>query len=445
MTAASTGLPTFKHGIHPPEAKDATCRRPTERMPFVPEYVLPLSQHLGAPSKPLVKVGERVQRGQRIADAGGFVSTALHAPVTGKVKAIELRLHPNGKMAESIVLETDAYASQRPVPGPVLDPSKLTLEQVTAHIQGGGLVGLGGAAFPTHVKLAVPKGKKANVVVLNGCECEPYLTCDHRVMLEHAPAIVRGLEILRRAVGVEKSFIGVEANKLDAVEALRAAVNGAPIEVVPLQVKYPQGAEKMLLDSIFHKAVPAGGLPIDLGMMVFNIGTAVSVADLFDLGLPLIERVVTVTGPGLVEPKNLVVPVGTPLSAIIRHCGGLKKSARQVVLGGPMMGVAQKSLEVPLLKGASGILCLDHVAKEVDEHPCIRCGRCVEACPMFLNPARLSLLARFERVEALEAEHLMSCFECASCSYVCPSGIPLVQWMRMGKGMVRTKAKKVRA
>ena len=445
MNAASAGLPTFRHGVHPPEAKDATCGRATERMPFVPEYVLPLSQHLGAPSKPVVGVGQKVKRAQLLAEPVGLVSTALHAPVTGRVKAIELRLHPNGKMMESIVLETDAYASQRPSPAPAVDPFTLPLEKVVSHIQLGGLVGLGGAAFPTHVKLSVPKGKKANVVVLNGCECEPYLTCDHRIMLEHPKAIVRGLEIIRRAVGVEKSYIGIEANKLDAVDALRAAVGEAPIEVVPLQVKYPQGAEKMLLEAIFHKAVPTGGLPIDLGMMVYNVSTAVGVADLFDLGLPLIERVITVTGPALVEPKNLVVPLGTPLSAIVAHCGGLKPNARQVVLGGPMMGMAQKSLEVPLLKGASGILCLDRTVDEVDEFPCIRCGRCVEACPMFLNPARLALYTRFERTDDLEQHHLMSCFECASCSYVCPSNIPLVQWIRMGKGMVRNKAKKVRA
>ncbi len=445
MTAAPLGLPSFRHGVHPPENKDATNGRPTERMPFVPEYVLPLSQHLGAPSKPVVSVGQKVKRAQLLAEPVGFVSTALHAPVTGKVKAIELRLHPNGKMMESIVLETDPYSSQRPQPGPVVEPSTLTLDGVVSRIQLGGLVGLGGAAFPTHVKLAVPKGKKANVVVLNGCECEPYLTCDHRVMLEQPAAIVRGLEIIRRAVGVEKTYIGIEANKLDAVEALRKAVGSAPIEVLPLQVKYPQGAEKMLLEAIFHKAVPQGGLPIDLGMMVYNVGTAVGVADLFDLGLPLIERVVTVTGPALKEPKNLVVPLGTPLSAIVAHCGGLEANARQVVLGGPMMGLAQKSLDVPLLKGASGILCLDRVTEEVEELPCIRCGRCLEACPMFLNPARLALLARFERPDELEANHLMSCFECASCSYVCPSNIPLVQWMRMGKGMVRNKSKKVRA
>ena len=445
MSAVPSGLATFRHGVHPPEEKGATSGRHTERMPFVAEYVLPLSQHLGAPSKPVVSVGQKVKRAQLLAEPVGFVSTALHAPVTGKVKAIELRLHPNGKMQEAIVIETDAYSSQRPHPAPVVDPATLSLDAVTSHIQLGGLVGLGGAAFPTHVKMSVPKGKKANVVVLNGCECEPYLTCDHRVMLEQPAAIVRGLEIIRRAVGVERSYIGIEANKLDAVEALRKAVGAAPIEVIPLQVKYPQGAEKMLLEAIFHKAVPTGGLPIDLGMMVYNVGTAVGVADLFDVGLPLIERVVTVTGPALREPRNLVVPLGTPLSAIIAHCGGLTPDARQVVLGGPMMGMAQKSLDVPLLKGASGILCLDRVTAEPDEFPCIRCGRCVEACPMFLNPARLALYARFERTDDLEAHHLASCFECASCSYVCPSSIPLVQWIRMGKGMVRNKAKKVRA
>jgi electron transport complex protein RnfC len=429
-------LSTFRHGVHPPQQKGATDALPIERMPFVEEYVLPLSQHTGAPSKPVVRVGQRVRRGQRIGEPGGFISTALHAPVTGRVAAIEPRLHPNGKTLPAIVIETDPYDSQRlPAPPPV-DPMGLTAAEMVERVQLAGLVGLGGAAFPSHVKFQVPEGKRVDVVVINGCECEPYLTCDHRIMVERPAAVVRGTEIIRDRVGAQRATIGVEENKPDAIAALRAA--SADIEIVPLRVKYPQGAEKMLVDAIFHREIPEGGLPLDLEILVNNVGTTAALADLFDRGVPLIERVVTVTGPALARPRNLLVPLGTPLSAAIEHCGGLSRDIRQVVLGGPMMGMAQKSLDVPVIKGTSGILCLDRATSiAFQEFPCIRCGRCVEACPLFLNPTRLAQLARAERPDDLEAHHLMSCFECAACSYACPSRIPLVQWMRLGKALVR--------
>jgi electron transport complex protein RnfC len=406
-------------------------------MPFVREYVLPLSQHIGAPSKPVVEAGQRVQRGQMIAEPGGFVSVALHAPVTGRVSAVELRLHPNGKMMPAVVIEADPFDSQRLPEAPPVELASPTPSEMVERVQRGGLVGLGGAAFPSHVKFNLPEGKKIRVVLINGCECEPYLTCDHRVMLERPETVVRGTQIIMATVATERGTIGVEANKLDAVAALRAA---APpnIEVVALQVKYPQGAEKMLIDAIFGEKVPTGGLPLDIEILVNNVGTTVALADLFDRGQPLIERVVTVTGPAVRRPRNLLVPLGTPLAAVIEHCGGLRSSVCQVVLGGPMMGMAQKSLEVPVLKGCSGVLCLDRATAVTQrELPCIRCGRCLEACPMFLNPARLTQLIRAEHVEELESHHLTSCFECASCSFACPSRIPLVQWLRMGKAMLR--------
>jgi electron transport complex protein RnfC len=436
-SSSSSRLRTFRHGVHPAESKEATQGLPIERMPFVREYVLPLSQHIGAPSKPVVEAGQRVRRGQMIAAPGGFVSVALHAPVTGRVSAIELRLHPNGKMMPAVVIEADPFDSQRlPETAPV-DVSGLKPEDMVGRVQAGGLVGLGGAAFPSHVKFQVPDGKKIKVVLINGCECEPYLTCDHRLMLERPEAVMRGTQIIMTTVGTERGCIGVEANKPDAIEALRAA---APpnIEVFALQVKYPQGAEKMLIDAIFGEKVPAGGLPLDIDILVNNVGTTAALADLFDRGQPLIERVVTVTGPAVRRPRNLLVPLGTPLSAVLEHCGGLLPSVCQVVLGGPMMGMAQKSLDVPVLKGCSGVLCLDlATAVTHREHPCIRCGRCVEACAMFLNPARLTQLIRAGKVEELEAQHLTSCFECASCSFACPSRIPLVQWLRMGKALLR--------
>jgi Na+-translocating ferredoxin:NAD+ oxidoreductase subunit C len=436
---ASSGR-TFRHGVHPHEHKHATARLPIVRMPFVDRYVLPLAQHIGAPAKAVVRPGQKVRRGELIAEPGGFVSTAIHAPVTGTVRSIELLPHPNGKRVESIVIETDPFDSQQCMP--LIEPgagNELDRAGRIELVQRAGLVGLGGAAFPTHVKLKLPPNKSVSCVVLNGCECEPYLTCDHRVMVERSAAVRRGLEIILDLVGADHGYIGIELNKPDAVEAMRQAVGGLPIEVVGLTVKYPQGAEKMLIQAILAKEVPAGGLPLDVSIVVQNVGTAAALADLFDRGLPLVERVLTVTGPGIRRPANLLVPLGTPLSAVIEQCGGLTSDARQVILGGPMMGMAQKDLSVPVIKGTSGILALTEPAPTRAELPCIRCGRCLEACPMFLNPSRLVQLARAERAEELQALHVLDCFECASCSYSCPSNIPIVQMIRVGKALVRQK------
>ncbi|MGM0578916.1 MAG: electron transport complex subunit RsxC [Myxococcota bacterium] len=445
MSLLRRKAPTFRHGVHPPEHKGWTDTLPVERMPFVDEYVLPLSQHIGAPAKAIVAAGDRVERGQRIADAGGFVSVPLHAPVTGKIAAVEPRLHPNGKMVESIVIETDPYASQHVATVEAVDVEALARDnpkEVIQRIQDAGLVGLGGAAFPSHVKLSVPEGKDIHTVVINGCECEPYLTCDHRVMAENPRDVLRGTQILMAMVGAKQGYVGVELNKPDAIEALK---RHAPpdIEIIGLEVKYPQGAEKTLIDAIFDEEVPAGGLPLDLGILVNNVGTTAALAALFDRGVPLVERVITVTGPAIREPKNLIVPIGTPVRAIIEHCGGFTPDVKQVVMGGAMMGMAQKSLDVPILKGTSGLVALDTISVAgLEEMACIRCGRCVDACAMFLNPTRLMQLVRAERAEELEQYNINNCFECASCSYVCPSGIPLVQWMRVGKAMVRQQKKK---
>ena len=437
--AATSRERSFRGGVHPHDHKQDTQRLPIERMPFVEQYVLPLSQHIGAPSVAAVVVGERVRRGQLIAEPGGFVSTALHAPVTGTVEAIELRLHPNGKMMPAVVIATDPYDSQRLPEMSAVETASLTPAETVERVQRGGLVGLGGAAFPSHVKFKLPEDKRLQAVVINGCECEPYLTCDHRLMLERPETVVRGAEMIMALVGADRAYIGVEANKPDAIAALQAAASER-VEVVPLKVKYPQGAEKLLIDAIFQKQVPAGGLPLDIEILVNSVATTAALADLFDFGVPLIERVVTVTGPAIARPRNLRVPLGTPVSALVEHCGGLLPDARQVVLGGPMMGMAQKSLEVPTLKGVSGVLCLDRkTSVPFQELACIRCGRCLEACPMFLNPTRLAQLARAEMLDELESHHLLSCFECASCSYVCPSRIPLVQWMRIGKAMLRNR------
>ncbi len=441
-------LRTFRHGVHLPEEKEATCRRAIERMPFVSEYVLPLSQHIGAPAKAVVEPGDRVARGQMIAAPVGFVSTPLHAPVTGEVTAVELRPHPNGKLVPAIVIAADPYASQKPPTAAVsgatafTEMASLSPQEVVREVQRSGLVGLGGAAFPTHVKFALPAGKRIEFVIINGCECEPYLTCDHRIMLERPAAVVRGAEIVMRLVGAERGYIGLEANKRDAAAVLRRHVPPS-IEVVVVAVKYPQGAEKMLIDAIFRQQVPSGGLPLDIDMLVNNVGTTAALADWFDRGLPLIERVVTVTGPGIRQPRNLLVPLGTSLAAVIEYCGGAKPETRQFIVGGPMMGLAQKRLDVPVLKGTSGILALPAADAWPTEYPCIRCARCLEACPVFLNPTRLARLARAGRAAELSAYHALDCFECAACSYVCPSNIPLVHWIRLGKARLReAQAKK---
>ncbi|MBZ0273645.1 electron transport complex subunit RsxC [bacterium] len=432
---------SFRHGVHPGEHKDATHHLPIERMPFVDELVLPLAQNIGAPSVAVVEPGQRVARGQKIARPGGFVSTALHAPVSGTIRAIELRPTANGRREPAIVIKTDPWAAGELAYDRPPDPASLAHAEFIQWVQDAGFVGLGGAAFPTHVKLSVPEGKKVRFVVANGCECEPYLTCDHRIMAERPGQVVRGLRLVMARLGVTRGYVGVESNKPDAIEALKTAAGvDAGIEVIALDVKYPQGAEKMLIDAIFRREVPSGRLPLDLEMVVQNVGTLAGLADLFDRGIPLIERVVTVTGPGIRRPANVLVPLGTPLGAVIEHCGGLLPGTRQIILGGPMMGMAQKSLDVPIVKGASGIVAFTSVSPRAGmEQPCIRCGRCLDACPMFLNPSRLAVAARNERADMLEAMHIADCFECASCSFVCPSSIPLVQLMRVGKGLVRQK------
>jgi electron transport complex protein RnfC len=410
-------------------------------MPFVERYTLPLSQHTGAPCRPVVRVGERVVRGQLVAEPGGFVSMALHAPVTGRVAAIAPRRHPNGRPVDAIEIETDAFSLQTVATRP-LDPAGLDADGFVAAVQAAGLVGLGGAAFPTHVKYKLPPGRVVTRLVVNGCECEPYLTADHRTMVERPEAVLRGAEIVARHLGLVETVIGVELNKADAIAALGRAVAeagaGERVRVVPLAVKYPQGAEKMLIEAIYGLEVPSGKLPLDVGCLVNNVGTMAAIADWFDRGLPLIERVVTVAGPGVRRPANLLVPVGTPVRAVLEHCGGLTADTREVVMGGPMMGSPLASLDAPVLKGTSGLLAFTAAEARVPvEYGCIKCGRCVEACPQFLNPSRLQRLARAGRWEELERGFVMDCVECGSCSFACPSGIPVVQLIRVAKSALR--------
>lgn len=435
-------LLTFKHGIHPDEYKAFSQHLSIERMPFVEEYVVPMSQHIGAPSQPIVRKGQRVMRGEMIAKPGGFVSVAQHSPVTGTVTAVERAFHPTGQELPAVRIQTDSFSTQYLPASKTSDWKTLDSHTWIPLVQSAGLVGLGGAAFPAHVKFSIPKDKRCHYLLLNGCECEPYLTADHRVMLEQPQSLLEGAEILFNFLGAKKVYIGIESNKLDAIELLtqQAQKMDIPVEVIPLSVKYPQGAEKMLISAVLKQEVPSGKLPLDVETIVSNVGTTVALANFFIRSQPLIERVVTVTGPGIRRAANLRVPIGTPIRKILERCGGVVSQATRILMGGPMMGIAQKSLEVPVTKGTSGILVLtNNDVQELQTYRCVRCGRCLTACPIFLNPSRLGLLARKGLYDEMQEEHLMDCMECACCSFVCPSGIPLVQSFRVAKSILREK------
>jgi electron transport complex protein RnfC len=425
----------FEHGVHPAHHKQQTEDLPIQRVPFGKDYIMPLGQHIGVPCRPVVGEGEQVRRGQLIAEPGGFVSTALHSPVTGKIREIGDFRGVDGSFARAIAIEADAFATQKLEAGAPVDWESLSLEDFIEAVQMAGIVGMGGAAFPSHVKLTVPDGIKIKHLLINGAECEPYLTNDHRLMLERPEALLAGAEIVRQKLGAEETVIGVEENKPNAIEVIREHIQPSqPVRVVTLKVKYPQGAEKMMIKSVFGKEVPAGQLPRDVEVNVNNVGTIVAIADYFLRGMPLIERVLTVAGPGVTYPANLIVPLGTPVRDVLRFCGGLKGDTREIIMGGPMMGRPIASLDVPVLKGCSGVLVFtEKETARRKEYPCIRCGRCLEACPYFLNPSRFARLARARMFDEMKDLHVFDCVECGCCTFACPSNIPIVQLIRTAK------------
>ncbi|MCP3904588.1 MAG: electron transport complex subunit RsxC [Planctomycetes bacterium] len=430
---------SFAHGVHPAEHKEATEHRPIERMPFVDRYTLPLGQNLGKPSNPVVTAGETVARGQIIARPDGFVSTTLHSPVTGRVVGIGPHYHPNGQLVDCIEIEADPYATQQLVRREPVDWRVLSVDSFVELVQHAGIVGMGGAAFPSHVKYRLPEGKRCERLVINGCECEPFLTCDHRLMVERPDAVVHGMEIVASVLDADSVTIGVEMNKPDAIEALRREIGDRAITVVPLHVKYPQGAEKMLIKALFDEEVPAGKLPLDLNIVVNNVASMAAIADAVDHGRPLIERLVTVAGPGVDRPANLLVPVGTPVRSVLRHCG-INGETRQVIMGGPMMGMPLATLDSPVLKGTSGLLAFtEEVINHPTEYACVRCGQCLEACGNLLNPQRLARLARAQRWGEMEESYALDCMECGACTYACPSGVPIVHLIRAAKAEIRVR------
>lgn len=435
---------TFKGGTHPPHSKKATARLPIEKANAPKIVVIPMQQHIGAPCEPVVSVGDEVKLGQKIGEAKGFVSSPIHSSVSGKVLKVEPRLSISGSKVTCVVIESDLLDTYHESVMPKGELSKLSADEVKEIIKESGIVGMGGAAFPTHVKLSPPPGKNVDTIILNGAECEPYLTSDHRLMLEYADKVVYGLQALMKSMEVPKGYIGIEDNKQDALEAIYKAAQGAEgIEVVALHAKYPQGAEKQLIDACTGREVPSGGLPADAGVVVNNVGTAAAIADAIRLGMPLVERVVTITGKGVKSPKNLLVKVGTSFNEIIEQCGGLSGNPEKIISGGPMMGIAQFSLEVSVVKGTSGILILSkEEARLPKSSNCIRCGKCVSACPVNLMPMNISMFSLQDKIEQAETAHALDCIECGSCSFICPAKRQLVDSIRVAKREILARRRK---
>ncbi len=436
-------------GVHPSENKLSKAK-PIEVLALPDTVRIPLAQHIGAPAVAKVAKGDKVLAGQLIAEAGSFMSANIHAPVSGTVTAVDMQ--PNGQglrqMMITIQREGDEWAEGIDRSETLVRECTLSAQEIVAKIKAAGIVGMGGATFPTHVKLSVPPGKKAECVIVNGVECEPYLTSDHRTMLEHGEELLVGVTILMKAVDVKRAYIGIENNKPDAIAHLTQLARAYEgIEVVPLKVMYPQGGEKQLIAAVTGRQVPPPpALPIDVGAVVCNASTTYAVYRAVQKNMPLVERVVTVTGKGMKEPKNLLTRMGTPVSALLEAAGGLPESETlKVINGGPMMGRAMVELDSPVTKGCSGITVMsgaDAVRREASQ--CIKCAKCVAACPMGLEPYYLSKMARKKGWEELEAQMITSCIECGCCQSSCPAYLPLLDWVRLGKqtvmGIIRSRA-----
>lgn len=428
----------FPGGTHPPQHKSATADLPSETCPLPPELVIPLAQHVGAPATACVTTGQHVGRGQAVGRPNGFVSVPVHASTSGLVIAVEPRPHPCGAELPAVILQPDGedewaeeYQTQ--------SFHVLTAGAMLDRIREAGVVGMGGAAFPTHVKLEPPHSKTIDTVIVNAVECEPWLTADRRVLIEQTDKVFTGLEILQKVSKAKHAWIGLEDNQPDVAALLAPYCDQRGVGIAVMPTKYPQGAERQLIYAVTGRRVPARGLPMDVGVVVQNVGTVAALTDAVTRGRPLIERMVTVSGPGVARPRNLRVRIGTPVSHLLEHCGLLDEPAK-VLLGGPMMGSAQHTLAVPVVRGTSGILAFrrQDLASPA-AGPCVRCGRCVAACPMHLLPTFIADYARRDELALAERFAARNCIECGSCSFVCPAGIPLVQSIRYAKGAILTR------
>lgn len=433
-------LKTFKKGgVHPHENK-LSAAKVIEVLPLPQKVYIPLGQSLGAPAKPLVDKGSEVKTGQLIAKGESFISANVHSSVSGKVVKIDDITDPSGYRRKAVFIDStgDEWVETIDRSPALVRDCNLSQKEIIHKINEMGIVGLGGATFPSHVKLMVPEGKKAEILIINGVECEPYLTADHRLMLEKGEEILVGVTILMKALGVSKAAIGIESNKPDAISHMQQlAQSFRGIEIVALKVKYPQGAEKQLIKAVTGREVPSQKLPIEVGCVVNNVGTAYAVYEAVQKNKPLFERVVTVTGKKLASPSNFMVRIGTPVSELIEKAGGLPEDTGKIISGGPMMGKALNSTEIPVVKGTSGILLFpESESKRLTVQPCIRCAKCVSACPMGLEPYLLEREVTAALWEEAENDRVMDCMECGSCQFTCPSGRPLLDYLRLGKNKV---------
>ncbi len=440
-------MKTFFGGIHPKSHKDAAHMQITTLLP-PEELIIPVAQHIGAPAVPCVKIGEAVLMGQKIAEAQGFVSANIHSPVSGVIKSIEKRLHPNGLPTECIIITNDFKNTPAPeLTKPNRDYKALSAEEIISCIHEAGIVGVGGATFPTHVKLSPPADAKIDYIILNGAECEPYLTSDHRSMLENSRDIITGLAIIMKIFGLKEGYIGIENNKQDAIEQMKAQAaqfKDGKIHIVTLKTKYPQGSEKQLIYAVTKRKIKSGQLPWQMGCIVSNVETARVIKEAVINRIPLTRRIVTVGGDAVKRPGNFYVPIGTSFAHILENSGGFCKYVNKVIMGGPMMGLSVPNTSVPVIKGTSGILAFGEELSKLDHAgPCLNCSKCVFACPMNLQPNLLDKMSRCNDFDALEKLHIFDCLECGSCAYVCPSKRRQVQEIKIAKVKIKTINKKV--
>ena len=436
----------FFGGVHPHDMKAATNEKAIEQLAPPAVVVIPMSMHFGAPCTPLVKAGDHVKVGQKIGEFHGL-GAPIHASVSGTVKAVEPRPYSMGGNITSVVIENDMQDEVSEEVQAPADPNALSVEEMVEIVKNAGIVGMGGATFPTHVKITSGIGK-VNTVIINGAECEPYITGDHRTMLERPEEIIGGAKFLAKMFGVDKVVIGVEDNKRNGIDAMNTGIaeQKAPVVVEPLRCRYPQGGEKQLCQAITGRQVPPGGLPADIGCAVFNINTTCAIYRALTTGMPVVRKIVTVSGSGVVEPKNLECPIGTPVSNLLDACGGLKDGTYKLIAGGPMMGMAQYTADISVAKGTGAILAFcENEEKTVENPQCIRCGKCVSVCPMHLEPLFMYQYASKGMVEELNDAHIMDCMECGACSYICPARMHLTHMFKTGKQLVKDKAAADRA